>query len=279
MINRVSLDITHRCNLKCKLCAIHAPDFKDPWHPSLGFLTDCIDRIFDLAPKLNRLVISGGEPFLRTDLADILEHCIKYYDNIEQRFEVITNGSILPTKNLVEVAKKFNSKIYFIVDYYGAELSPKCKEICDIFEANAIPHEFRDYHDNPHCGGWVDFGDFSHKRSKEDAKKLFAKCSFPQQLNLCIKVFDGRVDPCSQSMHAMRLGRFDAPEDYFNLFDESITISEMRKKVESWYSVDNFVACQYCDGMCEDSIRFTPAEQIIEANDVNYKSNEDIVHE
>lgn len=276
MINRVSLDVTHKCNLKCKLCAIHAPYFKDPWHPSLEFLTDCIDRIFELAPTLNRLVISGGEPFLRNDLWKILEHCLRYYDNIEQRFEVITNGSILPKQELIEISNKFKERIYFIVDYYGMDLSPKCHEICKILKENGIPYELRDYYDNPHCGGWVDFGDFSHKRDLEEAKKLFAKCSFPQQLNLCVKVFDGRVDPCSQSMHAMRMGRFDALEEYFNLFDDKLSVEEMRKKVESWYTVDNFVACQYCDGMCEDSIRFHPAEQLTEEDMSKYNLNEEV---
>ena len=211
---------------------------------------------------LNRLVISGGEPFIRSDLWEIIQHCYNYYEGIEQRLEIITNGSILPNDNLINVAKIFKEKIYFIVDYYGDELSPKCSEICKILNENDIPNEFRDYHDNLHCGGWVDFGNFEHKRDLEEAKVLYGKCSFPQKLNLCIKVFNGRVDPCSQSMHAMRIGLFDNPDEYLNLFDKNLSVDEKRKKIESWYNVDNFIACQYCDGMCEDSVRFYPAEQI-----------------
>jgi hypothetical protein len=262
MINRVSLDVTHRCNLKCKLCAIHAPYFEPAWHPSLEFLEKTIDRVFELAPMLNRLVFAGGEPLVRKDLWEVLKYCLKYIDKVEQRVEVITNGSILPTSQLLEVSRSFGNKIYYIVDYYGEALSPKLREFGELLKQNGIPHELRDYHDDPHCGGWVDFGDFSHKRDLNEAKRLFAKCSFPQKLNLCVKVFNGRVDPCSQSMHAMRLGLFDATDEYFDLFDDSISIDEKRCKVESWYTVDNFTACQYCDGMCDDSIRFAPAEQL-----------------
>lgn len=269
MIHRVSLDVTHRCNLSCKLCAIHAPYFKEKWHPTLEHLKESIDRIFALVPCedpntpiLNRLVLAGGEPFLRNDLPQILEHCSIYEKKIKERIEIITNASILPSQQLLKISKKLGKKMYYIVDNYGESLSTKYYDIGRILSENGIPHELRDYHDNPHCGGWVDFGDFSHKRDYKEAKKLFAKCSFPQKLNLCIKVFNGRVDPCSQSLHAMRLGLFDEPNEYFSLFDDSISLENKWEKIEKWYKADYFTACEYCDGMCDDSVRFLPAEQL-----------------
>lgn len=36
-----------------------------------------------------------------------------------------------------------------------------------------IPHEVRDYANDLHCGGWVDFGDFSRKCDGEGAKNFF----------------------------------------------------------------------------------------------------------
>lgn len=267
-VYRISLDVTHRCNLKCKLCAAHVPYYKKTWHPEYKFLIQTIDEMFRLIPYMDRLVLAGGEPLLRDDFADILTHLLKYSDRIQSRIEIITNGSIVPEEKLLSVCQKFvggNSErqgIYFIVDNYGPALSVHLQEIGEKLRQYGIPHELRDYYENLHCDGWVDFGDFSHKRSPEEARKLFQKCAFPKQLNFCIKIFDGRIDPCSQSLHCMRLGLFDAPAEYIDLFDENVTIEEKRKKLLGWYSLTELTACQYCDGMCEDSKRFQPAEQL-----------------
>ena len=63
------LHVTQRCNLSCRFC-YSAGDGRNNLHdPS----PDQLARAIDLLAKLGceRLVISGGEPFLRSDLADI----------------------------------------------------------------------------------------------------------------------------------------------------------------------------------------------------------------
>jgi len=267
-VYRITLDITQRCNLKCKLCAAHVPYFKEPWHPTYEYLTRTIDKMFELVPTMERLVIAGGEPLIRADIADLFKYLLPHKERINSRVELITNGSILPSKELLEVCQKFTREegkgqgIYFIVDNYGPTLSPKLYEIGDLLSQYNIPHELRDYYKDLHCDGWVDFGDFTLKRTPEEGKKIFQKCAFPNRLNFCIKIFDGRIDPCSQSMHCMKLGLFDEPAEYINLFDDETSIEEKREKILSWYNLETLRACQYCDGMCEDSKRFRPAEQL-----------------
>lgn len=267
-VYRISLDVTHRCNMRCKLCAAHVPYFKDAWHPSYEFLIRSIDEMFRLIPQMDRLVLAGGEPLLRDDFVEILTHLLNYAGRIQNRIEIITNGSIIPEEKLLSICRKFVCRntgrqgIYFIVDNYGPSLSVHLEEIGEKLKLYGIPHELRDYYENLHCNGWVDFGDFSHKRSPEEAKELFEKCAFPKQLNFCIKIFNGRIDPCSQSLHCMRMGLFDAPAEYIDLFDNSVTVEDKRQKLLSWYSLKELTACQYCDGMCEDSKRFQPAEQL-----------------
>lgn len=266
-VYRISLDVTHRCNLRCKLCAAHVPEFEEPWHPALDYLKNTIDKMFEFIPHMDRLVIAGGEPLIRSDIAEIFEYLLPYKDRIDSRIEIITNGSILPRKELLEVCKRFISQednrqgIYFIVDNYGPKLSPKLGEIGEILKEYNIPHELRDYYQDLHCDGWVDFGDFKLKRSREEAIELFQKCAFPSRLNFCIKIFDGRIDPCSQSLHCMRLGLYDEKSEYIDLFDDT-SIEEKREKLLSWYEIETLTACQYCDGMCEDSRRYQPAEQV-----------------
>lgn len=264
-VYRISLDVTHRCNLKCKLCAAHVPYFKTVWHPTYEYLVQTVDKMFELIPQLDKLVIAGGEPLLRKDLADFFNYLYKYKDCVNNRVEIITNGSILPSKELLEVCRKFKKTesqgIYFIVDNYGPELSPRLYEIGKLLEEYDIPHELRDYYKDLHCDGWVDFGNFDKERTPEEGRKTFQKCAFPKQLNFCIKIFDGRIDPCAQSLHCMRKGLFDEPSEYIQLFDDT-PIEEKRKKLLSWYNLSELTACRYCNGMCEDSQRFQPAEQL-----------------
>lgn len=64
--NRVVLDVTRRCNLRCRMC--------HTWRaPADGELT--LEEIDDLLQSLPRLVwldVTGGEPFVRRDVADVL---------------------------------------------------------------------------------------------------------------------------------------------------------------------------------------------------------------
>jgi organic radical activating enzyme len=74
------IDITYRCNLRCKWCYQHLDAYNVP-----------TERIYTLAsqmPKGYNIILSGGEPTLRTDLPDIVNHLVEmgYCVNL------ITNG-------------------------------------------------------------------------------------------------------------------------------------------------------------------------------------------
>lgn len=80
--------ITARCNLQCLTCF---------YWKNLNLLQDelSLDEIQKISLSLNnlsRLLISGGEPFLREDLSDICE--IFYRQNHIKGIDLPTNGSI-----------------------------------------------------------------------------------------------------------------------------------------------------------------------------------------
>ncbi len=64
--NRVVLDVTRRCNLRCRMC--------HTWrHPGDGELTrDEIETLLGALPRLVWLDVTGGEPFVRRDIEEIL---------------------------------------------------------------------------------------------------------------------------------------------------------------------------------------------------------------
>ncbi len=88
----VDIDITNRCNLRCSYCAhfTSAGDVDDDL-PKEEWL-----RFFE---KLNRcavmnVCISGGEPFFREDLREIIEGIVQN----RMRFNILSNGTLITDK-------------------------------------------------------------------------------------------------------------------------------------------------------------------------------------
>jgi len=91
----VYVNITSRCNLKCKYCShFFSPSDTKKDLPLSNWL--------EFFSKLGRenvmnIVISGGEPFLREDIKEMLKEIIKN----RMRFSILTNGTIF-SKELFE---------------------------------------------------------------------------------------------------------------------------------------------------------------------------------
>ena len=100
----ISLEITHNCIAKCIMCNIwkissKVPDLSmDDW---LGFLSD------DLLSDLRELDITGGEPFIRSDLPDFFSGvCELKRKNLRnlRSIAVTTNGFL--TDRVLECVEK-----------------------------------------------------------------------------------------------------------------------------------------------------------------------------
>lgn len=92
----ISFNVTHRCNLKCIMCQIHQTKVAEMDIPMIGrIMSDLKDAGFQI------IEITGGEPFLRKDIFDILA----LLDDRDFRYTINTNG-ILLTRDVVEGLKK-----------------------------------------------------------------------------------------------------------------------------------------------------------------------------
>lgn len=92
---RAYLHVTQRCNLKCRFCYSDGPHRNTLDDPSLPELHSALDVLAELG--VSRLTISGGEPFLRGDLAAIVQ---KAKDCGITNVEIITNGTVAVQKQL-----------------------------------------------------------------------------------------------------------------------------------------------------------------------------------
>ena len=48
-----------------------------------------------------------------------------------------------------------------------------------------------------------------------------------------------------------------------DLFDDTLSLEEQRKKIRSVLKGKSLKACAYCNGLCDNSPRFIPAEQLV----------------
>ncbi|ACN15631.1 Fe-S oxidoreductase (radical SAM family protein) [Desulforapulum autotrophicum HRM2] len=100
------LIVTYRCNAKCYMCNT----WQSPSKISEEYSPELVEKIPD---GLNFINITGGEPFLRDDLEDIIKIAVKK----SNRVVISSNGYF--TKKIVRMAKKFGNKIGFRISIEG----------------------------------------------------------------------------------------------------------------------------------------------------------------
>ncbi len=262
---RATFHPTMRCNLKCRLCAEFAPYNKTNCETySLKHCSDTLEKFFKIVTYVNVLAIGGGEPLLHPELPSIL-NCLKKYKEQIGTIQFVTNGTIGINAEVADAFKSFGSKLYVHVDDYGSDLSKKVDEIRSVLEANEIRCSVRNYtKDNPYCGGWVDHGDPTEKRyeSPEEIEQHFMNCAEHSKLHFCFPIIGSIMYPCSYVRYRKQLGLADNYNEYIDLFDDTLSIDEQRQKIKNIYAMKSLEACAYCDGLCEDSPRVIPAEQL-----------------
>ena len=88
-----SIIITYRCNARCNMCDC----YKDPSKPSDEITIETIKKL----PEMAFTNITGGEPFTRLDIGDIVEELYKK----TERIVISTNGSY--PDRIIELCTKY----------------------------------------------------------------------------------------------------------------------------------------------------------------------------
>lgn len=258
---RSGIVITLRCTLKCKLCGGYVPYYVNPPHFSYERIAKTIDNYFSVVDGVGDFSITGGEPLLHEDLGSILEKALEY-SNQFNRILILTNGTLLFKKDVLQILSKNKDKCHVTISDYG-KLSPKANVLVDILQQNDISCRTIQYSgDNLFCDGWVDYGDHSQKHfTQQDIEQKGKKCAIRNR-DVSI-IIDGELHSCGRSFRRMELGIIPKNKnEYVDLFDESVPNIEKQKTIVNMFSTYGTTSCAYCNGLCEDSERFPPAEQI-----------------
>ena len=119
-IEKVNLEVTARCNLRCKMCWWWGENgtvpelLKEGNHFLKEELTtqEIFDIVDQLAPQKPLFHITGGEPFIRGDMIDIIEYICRKGMSVG----INSNGTLLSEDQLERIAKINNLTINFSID-------------------------------------------------------------------------------------------------------------------------------------------------------------------
>lgn len=100
------LIVTYRCNAKCYMCNT----WQHPSKKSEEFAPELIDKLPDGLKFIN---ITGGEPFIREDLDEIIERALKKTERL-----VISNNGYF-TDQVIKLAEKYGNRIGFRISIEG----------------------------------------------------------------------------------------------------------------------------------------------------------------
>lgn len=100
MMNLV-FELTYRCNLNCRMCyqrnQENAPGYK-PIREKEELSFHDIQNLIDQTPPYCIIVFSGGEPFCRKDIMEIMRYAAK-----KRRCHVVTNASLIKLEETHEL--------------------------------------------------------------------------------------------------------------------------------------------------------------------------------
>lgn len=266
-LNKFSLIILTRCDLRCRLCCEYVPQNKPFPDMTVPEAEKILSSVFDVADYIETLHLTGGgEPFLHPELADMIKIAMQYSQQFG-KLMLFTNSTISISDKLLSTLKQYKDKILVQTSQYGL-MPDKEKATVQRLQENGIACKVEKYYgENQSFGGWVDFGKWeSHKRTPQQLTEIFHACAITRCMKGNWRTRDGKVHWCSRSQRGMDLGLLpDVPDDYVDLLDASVSIEEKRAKFEEIANKQCISACDYCsgdEGTDDQAKRFPAAEQL-----------------
>ena len=109
ILNTAYIHPTHRCNFNCSYCYNASLERSQNTELSTEQWCIALDQLRKIG--VERVIFTGGEPFLRDDLAELLA----YSNNLGNYTEVLTNGSLL-TNDLIDEFSNYINRIIISLD-------------------------------------------------------------------------------------------------------------------------------------------------------------------
>lgn len=248
--------ITSRCTLKCRHCNMFMPYFKEHVDYEISDIMYDLELLFKHVDYLVSYRLLGGEPLLNKSLPSMIDQIGMKYGNRIGNIGIITNGTLVPSDNLIKVCKKYNVKFDFS-DYtdvvnYRKRFEETVKKVSDGGIRYEVNRSLR----------WCDFG-FPVNNKMYDFDKV------REHMLECGPLFhglnDGKFYYCHVSWSADKAKLLkNVPDDYVDLTE--LNNSEKSKEAILEHSKGNMAKgfvklCKICGGCGNDNTDFVRAAE------------------
>lgn len=200
----------------------------------------------------------GGEPLLYEKLPQVIEYIGSKYRNQINIFSITSNGTILPSKELINVCKKYN--VLFRISNYTNSISNL------EYQYNKLAKLFRDNKVQCRIGNkettWMDYGFdyYERKCSNEELVEVFDKCNTP-----CHEIRENRFYYCVMARSVSDNLSYNVGEDDYLDINKLVGDNgkeEFLKYILGYSEKGYLDMCRFCHGADCKNYPIPAAEQM-----------------
>lgn len=233
--------VTSFCTLKCKECCCFIPYYKkegqllplsfEKFKTELDLLLESVDLVY-------RFTFMGGEPFMVKDLPKMMEYAAS--KSQIQHIYCATNGTLIPSKELINVAKNNKKIIISISNYLANEgLKPALKSngLVTLFNLNKVQCSLSNTDDLI----WHSRQNFFDKNTgSQKAEKNYAMCG----AIYCTTYMEGKLYLCQVCAYLDRnMEGFEIEQnEYVNILNNQ----NAKKNLIKFWQNKYFEVCGWC---------------------------------
>lgn len=251
-LRNIDLVVTERCSLRCRDCCNLMQYYQKPVNYSLDSILEELNDLLSIVDGITDVRILGGEPFMHTQLKEIVE---KVQAIPEVRYvNFYTNATIRPSDEFLSILDK--KKVGFSITDYN-ELSKNLHSMVEVLEKYGIPYDVHD------AGEWIPCGDIIKcNRDTDSLKRLYDECC---RKNL-ITLINGYLYKCPFIANGVNLKAIPAFKG------DRIDVKELKKEkkpdavrmLKEFLAKDYYEGCDYCMGSPYNAVAIEAAIQISE---------------
>lgn len=246
-VHQTHVAITTFCSLNCKYCNMWMNHYgiEQRKHYSFDEIKKDFDAFFDKVDFCYNIILLGGEPLLNKELPQIIDWLHTTYGGRFASLQVTTNGTILPSEELLSTLKENNIKVN-ISDYTA------CVSYDDKLNAviNSLSNSGISYRVNKDLF-WKNF-----YFPREEQRAIFD--DLREHMINCAPVFRGLNDNkfffCHLVWSAQNAGIY-VPDagDYLDLNDNSLSKIDIVSFDLGYLKRGAVSLCQLCGGCGKDN--------------------------
>ena len=142
-IEQLHLEVTRRCTLECEHC------FRGD-SQNINIKAETLKNVFSNVDKIDKLLITGGEPFLAINELEEMIDLIKKYNVKIEKINIVTNGTVLSSKVLKSLSQisdlelSISFDIFHLLQLEKKNLKEKRDKNVEFLKENFNTKEFGD---------------------------------------------------------------------------------------------------------------------------------------